>query len=196
MRIAVAACVAAVIASGCDPGGAPPSVVTGPMVATPMISYLATQTELPLQGPILVLDQWDGTAYAMFRGQDGEVSAGSAAVSEATPLDFGSLDDVTRDAIGSALGDSGPPEFVAAAEEAQDEGGTEHLGCLPVRGDGTLITLGVPLQPFVPANEENARLIASAAVSRGCSGETWLLELTWDGDAYSAGRIDGFSWIV
>lgn len=174
-----------------------PSTVNGPMVVTPMLDWLLGQEDFSLRAPILVLDAWEGGNYDNFRAQEGEDLPRNPELGEATPLSgFGALDAPSRDALEAALGSLGPPEFVGSVEEAQDQTAADHLGCLPFRAEGTLITLGTPLQPFVAASDANAKLYTTVAVSRNCSGATWLLELNWDGEAYTAKRIDGYHWAV
>jgi hypothetical protein len=180
------------VAAGCGvrgPAGTPgpPANVTGEMIAGPIMSWLAAQTEFPVESPTIVLARWEGEGYDGFTSAD---------VREATPLGIvGAFDQPTRDAISARLVATGLPLFVVTRDEAEDRAAGSSM-CRPFREDGTLLALGLPLHPFVPADEQNRRLMLRASASRGCEGADWLLELAWAGGTSTVRRIEGYRWMA
>lgn len=198
VRPLLASVMSGALLAACNSSG-PPSAVVGAMIAGPAIAHVVTQTDFTLESPVFVLDFWDGSAYSLFGGDEPAVAGAepTSGLGEVSPLPgFTSLDDATRGSVDAALGSLGPAEYVASVEGAQDTSGDEHLGCFPLREGGTMITLGPPLQPFVPADEENAQLLVSVGLTHDCSGASWLLQLSWNGDAYETEVSRSVFWMV
>jgi hypothetical protein len=179
------------------PDDGPPDEVAAPDVIAPVVAWLLDDGHefFTLEEPVLVLAEWDESAYEEWRdfGRDSTI----AALGELTSIGLeGELDEASRSALEQALGDLGPPEYVATVEDAQDPEAPDHLGCLPYRDGATLLTLSAPQYSFIVHAGELSQLIVNVGLSRDCTGAALLLELNWDEDSYIPRLLDGRGWAV